>query len=104
MYQAYRSYGAAVSTECIEHLRLKHRLRVVRQLEDSLERNTLRALLHDDLLDHAELQVGTSTSGLFTCCCLALDLFVKYDAAFTIVLEQDSNISLSRSVIFLNEG
>ncbi|CAH0720664.1 unnamed protein product, partial [Brenthis ino] len=56
VYQSYRSYGAAVSGECIEHLRLKHRLRVVRQLEDSLEKNTLRALLQDDLLDVHELQ------------------------------------------------
>ncbi|XP_023947050.1 TBC1 domain family member 9 [Bicyclus anynana] len=56
VYQSYRSYGAAVSSECIEHLRLKHRLRVVRQLEDSLEKNTLRALLQDKLLDANELQ------------------------------------------------
>ncbi|XP_045785800.1 TBC1 domain family member 9 isoform X2 [Maniola jurtina] len=56
VYQSYRSYGAAVSSECIEHLRLKHRLRVVRQLEDSLEKNTLRALQQDKLLDANELQ------------------------------------------------
>ncbi|XP_013182367.1 PREDICTED: TBC1 domain family member 9B isoform X1 [Papilio xuthus] len=56
VYQSYRSYGAAVSSECIEHLRLKHRLRVVRHLEDSLEKNTLRALQHDRLLDYNELQ------------------------------------------------
>ncbi|XP_034840730.1 TBC1 domain family member 9 isoform X2 [Maniola hyperantus] len=56
VYQSYRSYGAAVSSECIEHLRLKHRLRVVRQLEDSLEKNTLRALQQDKLLNANELQ------------------------------------------------
>ncbi|CAG5012284.1 unnamed protein product [Parnassius apollo] len=56
VYQSYRSFGATVSGECIEHLRLKHRLRVVRQLEDSLEKNTLRALQQDKLLDPAELQ------------------------------------------------
>ncbi|CAK1583228.1 unnamed protein product [Parnassius mnemosyne] len=56
VYQSYRSYGATVSGEFIEHLRLKHRLRVVRQLEDSLEKNTLRALQQDKLLDPAELQ------------------------------------------------
>ncbi|XP_050344939.1 TBC1 domain family member 9 isoform X3 [Nymphalis io] len=56
VYQSYRSYGASVSGETIEHLRLRHRLRVVRQLEDSLERNTLRALQQDRLLDPDELQ------------------------------------------------
>ncbi|KAI8435185.1 hypothetical protein MSG28_003542 [Choristoneura fumiferana] len=56
IYQSYRSYGQSVTPECIEHLRLKHRLRVVRQLEDSLERNTLRALQLDRLLEPQELQ------------------------------------------------
>ncbi|XP_061712072.1 TBC1 domain family member 9 isoform X1 [Cydia pomonella] len=56
IYQSYRSYGQSVTPECIEHLRLKHRLRVVRQLEDSLERNTLRALQMDRLLEPQELQ------------------------------------------------
>ncbi|GBP24486.1 TBC1 domain family member 9 [Eumeta japonica] len=56
VYQSYRSYHRTVTSECIEHLRLKHRLRVVRQLEDSLERNTLRALHTDNLLDLTELQ------------------------------------------------
>ncbi|CAK1552200.1 unnamed protein product [Leptosia nina] len=56
VYQSYRMYGANVSSECIEHLRLKHRLRVVRQLEDSLEKNTLRALQQDRLLEPNELQ------------------------------------------------
>ncbi|XP_049866927.1 TBC1 domain family member 9 isoform X2 [Pectinophora gossypiella] len=56
IYKSYTTYGSGVSSECIEHLRLKHRLRVVRQLEDSLERNTLRALQQDRLLDANELQ------------------------------------------------
>nr|XP_049695540.1 TBC1 domain family member 9 isoform X3 [Helicoverpa armigera] len=56
IYQSYRSYGSSVSSENIEHLRLKHRLRVVRQLEDSLEKNTLRALQQDKLLELNELQ------------------------------------------------
>ncbi|CAH0604555.1 unnamed protein product [Chrysodeixis includens] len=56
IYQSYRSYGSNVSSENIERLRLKHRLRVVRQLEDSLERNTLRALQQDKLLELNELQ------------------------------------------------
>ncbi|KAL0893723.1 hypothetical protein ABMA27_013870 [Loxostege sticticalis] len=56
VYQAYRTYGASVTSECIEHLGLKHRLRVVRHLEDSLERNTLRALQQDKLLEPNELQ------------------------------------------------
>ncbi|XP_022819587.1 TBC1 domain family member 9 isoform X2 [Spodoptera litura] len=56
IYQSYRSYGSSVSNENIEHLRLKHRLKVVRQLEDSLEKNTLRALLQDKLLELNELQ------------------------------------------------
>ncbi|KAI5638559.1 rab-GTPase-TBC domain-containing protein [Phthorimaea operculella] len=56
VYKSYVSYGSSVTSEIIEHLRLKHRLRVVRQLEDSLERNTLRALQQDKLLDADELQ------------------------------------------------
>lgn len=56
IYQSYRTYGNSVTTEFIEHLRLKHRLKVVRQLEDSLERNTLRALQQDKLLEPNELQ------------------------------------------------
>ncbi|XP_072943418.1 TBC1 domain family member 9 [Epargyreus clarus] len=56
VYQSYRSFGASVSSENIEHLRLKHRLRVVRQLEESLEKNTLRALQQDKLLEPNELQ------------------------------------------------
>ncbi|KAM3963454.1 TBC1 domain family member 8/9 [Aphomia sociella] len=56
VYQSYRTYGGKVTSECIEHLGLKHRLRVVRQLEDSLERNTLRALQQDKLLEPNELQ------------------------------------------------
>lgn len=63
VYQSYRSYGSRVSGEHIEHLRLKHRLKVVRQLEDSLERNTLRALQQDRLLEPAELQVITDSTG-----------------------------------------
>ncbi|XP_041977166.1 TBC1 domain family member 9 isoform X2 [Aricia agestis] len=56
VYQSYRSFGSTVSSESIEHLRLKYRLRVVRQLEDSLEKNTLRALQQDKLLEPDELQ------------------------------------------------
>ncbi|XP_030031232.1 TBC1 domain family member 9 isoform X2 [Manduca sexta] len=56
IYRTYRTYGGSVTSEHIEHLRLKHRLRVVRQLEDSLERNTLRALQQDKLLEPNELQ------------------------------------------------
>ncbi|CAB3241981.1 unnamed protein product [Arctia plantaginis] len=56
IYQSYRTFGTSVSSENIEHLRLKHRLRVVRQLEDSLEKHTLRALQQDNLLDPNELQ------------------------------------------------
>ncbi|XP_059050119.1 TBC1 domain family member 9 [Achroia grisella] len=56
VYQSYRTFGGKVTSECIEHLGLTHRLRVVRQLEDSLERNTLRALQQDKLLELNELQ------------------------------------------------
>ncbi|XP_050666505.1 TBC1 domain family member 9 isoform X2 [Leptidea sinapis] len=56
VYQSYRRFGTSVSSETIEHLRLKQRLRVVRQLEDSLEKNTLRALQQDNLLSPNELQ------------------------------------------------
>ncbi|KAL4714146.1 hypothetical protein ACJJTC_008500 [Scirpophaga incertulas] len=56
IYLAYRTFGSSVTSECIERLGLKHRLRVVRHLEDSLERNTLRALQQDKLLESNELQ------------------------------------------------
>ncbi|KAG7307150.1 hypothetical protein JYU34_007296 [Plutella xylostella] len=56
IYKSYTSYASGVSSECIEHLRLKHRLKVVRQLEDSLERNTLKALQQDKMLEPNELQ------------------------------------------------
>ncbi|XP_060800380.1 TBC1 domain family member 9 isoform X2 [Amyelois transitella] len=56
VYEAYRTYGSSVTSECIEKLGLKHRLRVVRHLEDSLERHTLRALQQDKLLEPNELQ------------------------------------------------
>lgn len=56
IYQSYRLYGNSLSSESIEHLRLNHRLKVVKQLEESLERNTLRALQQDKLLEPEELQ------------------------------------------------
>ncbi|XP_053625119.1 TBC1 domain family member 9 isoform X2 [Plodia interpunctella] len=56
VYEAYRTYGSSVTSECIEKLGMKHRLRVVRHLEDSLERHTLRALQQDKLLSPTELQ------------------------------------------------
>ncbi|ERL84216.1 hypothetical protein D910_09853 [Dendroctonus ponderosae] len=55
IYEAYRRYGC-LSTGQIERLRLKHRLRVVQELEDTCERNVLRCVIGDGYFTKPELQ------------------------------------------------
>ncbi|XP_066146218.1 TBC1 domain family member 9 isoform X1 [Euwallacea fornicatus] len=55
VYEAYRRYGG-LTTGQIERLRLKHRLRVVQELEDTCERNVLRCVIGDGYFTKAELQ------------------------------------------------
>ncbi|XP_060528088.1 TBC1 domain family member 9 isoform X2 [Cylas formicarius] len=55
IYEAYREYGT-LTTGQIERLRLKHRLRVVQDLEDTCERNILRSVIGDGYFTHQELQ------------------------------------------------
>ncbi|CAG9760077.1 unnamed protein product [Ceutorhynchus assimilis] len=55
VYEAYRKYGF-LTTGQIERLRLKHRLRVVQDLEDTCERNVLRCVLGDGYFTKSELQ------------------------------------------------
>ncbi|KAL1491524.1 hypothetical protein ABEB36_012108 [Hypothenemus hampei] len=55
VYEAYRKYGF-LTTGQIERLRLKHRLRVVQDLEDTCERNVLRCVIGDGYFTKPELQ------------------------------------------------
>ncbi|XP_057668681.1 TBC1 domain family member 9 isoform X2 [Diorhabda carinulata] len=55
IYEAYRKYGF-LTTGQIERLRLKHRLRVVQELEDNCERNILRCVSADGFFTQEELQ------------------------------------------------
>ncbi|KAJ8968056.1 hypothetical protein NQ314_002495 [Rhamnusium bicolor] len=55
IYEAYRRYGF-LTTGQIERLRLKHRLKVVQELEDTCERNVLRCVASDGFFIASELQ------------------------------------------------
>lgn len=55
VYEAYRKYGF-LTTGQIERLRLKHRLRVVQDLEDTCERNVIRCVIGDGYFTQPELQ------------------------------------------------
>ncbi|CAG9864874.1 unnamed protein product [Phyllotreta striolata] len=55
VYEAYRKYGF-LTTGQIERLRLKHRLKVVQELEDTCERNVLRCVINDGYFTQEELQ------------------------------------------------
>ncbi|XP_050504861.1 TBC1 domain family member 9 isoform X1 [Diabrotica virgifera virgifera] len=55
IYEAYRKYGF-ITTGQIERLRLKHRLRVVQELEDNSEKNVLRCVSADGYFTQEELQ------------------------------------------------
>lgn len=57
VYESYRRYGG-ISSEAIEERRLKHRLRVISQLEKGLEKNAIRCMLHDGYYSAEELQVN----------------------------------------------
>lgn len=61
IYEAYRKYGF-LTTGQIERLRLKHRLKVVQELEDTCERNVLRCVASDGFFTQQELQVGRQVS------------------------------------------
>ncbi|KAJ8963531.1 hypothetical protein NQ317_015802 [Molorchus minor] len=55
IYEAYRKFGF-LTTGQIERLRLKHRLKVVKELEDTCERNVLRCVTGDGYFVQQELQ------------------------------------------------
>lgn len=57
VYEAYSRYGF-LSTGQIERMRLKHRLRVVQELEDNSERNIIRSVSADNYFTTAEIQVN----------------------------------------------
>ena len=59
VYDAYSHYSS-LTPGVIERLRLKHRLRVVQQLEDGVGRNVVRSVIGDGYFSQDELQV--------TCC------------------------------------
>lgn len=67
VYDAYSHYSS-LTPGVIERLRLKHRLRVVQQLEDGVGRNVVRSVIGDGFFSQDELQV--------TCClCVTVILF-----------------------------
>ncbi|XP_049823440.1 TBC1 domain family member 9 [Aethina tumida] len=55
VYESYRKYGF-LTTGQIERLRLKHRLKVVQELEDACDRNVLRCVVNDGFFTTQELQ------------------------------------------------
>ncbi|KAF5278381.1 hypothetical protein FQA39_LY05870 [Lamprigera yunnana] len=55
IYEAYSKYGF-LTTAHIERLRLKHRLRVVQELEDNSERNVIRSVISDHFFSAQEVQ------------------------------------------------
>lgn len=55
IYEAYTKYGC-ITTGQIEKLRLKHRIRVVQDLEDTCERNTIRSIVGDGYFSTIELK------------------------------------------------
>ncbi|XP_063922284.1 TBC1 domain family member 9 [Zophobas morio] len=55
VYEAYVKYGF-LTTGQIERLRLKHRLKVVQDLEDTSERNVIRCVIGDGYFTQQELQ------------------------------------------------
>lgn len=57
---AYRGFGF-ITNVAIERLRVKHRLRVVQTLEDTVMRNTLRTVGPDCILSEEDLKVSTFT-------------------------------------------
>lgn len=59
IYEAYSKYGF-LTTGQIERLRLKHRLRVVQEQEDNLERNIVRSVAGDGYFSSQELKVTKS--------------------------------------------
>ncbi|XP_022917577.1 TBC1 domain family member 9B [Onthophagus taurus] len=55
IYKAYTKYGF-ITTGAIEKLRLKHRLKVVQDLEVTFEKNTIRSVCSDGYMTTPELQ------------------------------------------------
>lgn len=55
VYEAYTKYGF-ITTGQIERLRLKHRLKVVQELEDTSGRTVIRCVINDGYFSHQELQ------------------------------------------------
>ena len=70
VYDAYSHYGF-LTPGVIERLRLKHRLKVVQQLEDGVGRNVVRSVEGDKYFSRDELQV--------TCCrCVTVIFLLKF--------------------------
>ncbi|KAF4520019.1 hypothetical protein B566_EDAN007167 [Ephemera danica] len=55
LYDAYMRYGS-LTANSIERMRLRHRLRVVQGMEDSVGRNVVRSVLADGYFTQEELQ------------------------------------------------
>ncbi|XP_059480535.1 TBC1 domain family member 9 [Neocloeon triangulifer] len=55
LYEAYSKYGSLLTDAGIERMRLRHRLRVVQSLEDSVSRNVVRSVAPDGFFTNEEL-------------------------------------------------
>lgn len=56
IHEAYSKYGF-LTIGGIERLRLKHRLRVVQNLEEGIEKNIIKSISNEKLMTAEELQV-----------------------------------------------
>lgn len=55
IYESYRKFGTQITTERIDRMRLRHRVKVVQSLEDAVLRNALRSIQKPILFSDEEL-------------------------------------------------
>ncbi|MPC27402.1 TBC1 domain family member 9 [Portunus trituberculatus] len=93
---AYRDFGF-ITNLAVERLRVKHRLRVVQTLEDTMMRNTLRTVGPDCLLGQADLKVEycDSLTGLAT---IHNRDYRVYEQRFLPTMSQEQFINMWRTV------
>lgn len=101
IHEAYTNYGF-LTPGIIERLRLKHRLRVVQQLEAGAERSVVRSLQTDGFFTSEELQVNNHY--LFFNICKLLFLNKCYKRLSILILYLTNNnwvkINYSKSLLY----